>query len=274
MMYFFRNLNLPSRSLRRWLASSRKSAGFSACVASMFLASLISMSGSAAGFQTAPSQPPTAQGQNRQMKVQSTNAQAQQKTLSESRIAELRAFVKTHHPEIMPLLDFLEKKRSKRFDKVMAGLDRNVSNLERLQKRSPEAYQRGLATWINQSRIKLYAAEYKVAADEETAAELRKKIRLLIEENLDARVSQLERDVASSKERAARLQKTADDIRANRDALIEKKIATATKRALKMKTGPKVDKGSRQPPQAGNKAGSVTTDKQESAAKTKSKPKN
>ena len=272
MMYFFRNLNLPSRSLRRWLASSRKSAGFFACVASMFLASLISMSGSAAGFQTDPSQPPTAQGQIRQTKVQSANAQ--QKTLSESRIAELRAFVKTHHPEIMPLLDFLEKKRSKRFDKVMAGLDRNVSNLERLQKRSPEAYQRGLATWINQSRIKLYAAEYKVAADEETAAELRKKIRLLIEENLDARVSQLERDVASSKERAARLQKTADDIRANRDALIEKKITTATKRALKMKTGPKVDKGSRQPPQAGNKAGSVTTDKQESAAKTKSKPKN
>ena len=121
----------------------------------------------------------------------------------------------------------------------MTGLNRSVSNLERLQKRSPEAYQRNLATWINRSRIQLYAAQFKVAADEKTAAELREKIRLLVEENLDARAAQLERDLVTTKERAAKLQRLADDIKVNRDAIIEKKIVAATRNAPRMQKVPK-----------------------------------
>ena len=137
----------------------------------------------------------------------------------------------------MPLLDFLEKKRPKRFQKVLNGLDRDVRNLERLKKRSAEAYERGLAAWVNRSRIQLYAAQYKVAADDKTAAELREKIRLLVEENLDARLAQIERDLANVQGRAARLQKAAEDIRSKRDVLIKKRIAAATRKAPKMNQG-------------------------------------
>ena len=93
--------------------------------------------------------------------------------------------------------------------------------------------------WINRSQIQLYAAQFKVAADEKTAAELRKKIRLLIEENLDARTSQIELDIANAQARIARLQKVAEDIKSNREAMIEKKIGAATKRAPNMNEGKK-----------------------------------
>ena len=219
-------------------------------IAAFSAAGILLTSGSASGFQANPSKADAAQDRvsTKQGKVQDTSAQ--QKKLPDLRVAELRAFAKAHHPEIMPLLDSLEKKRPKKFQKVMAGLNRSVSNLERLQKKSPEAYQRGLATWINQSRIQLYAAQYKVAADDKTAAVLRVKLVQLIEENLDARVSQLESDIAGAKDRVVRLQKVADDLKSNRDALIEKKIAAATKNAPRMK------KGSKKPAKPSNEAGS------------------
>ena len=137
----------------------------------------------------------------------------------------------------MPLLDFLQQKRTKKFNKVIKGLDRDVSNLERLKKRSDEAYERGLAMWVNQSRVQLYAAQFKVAADDKTAAELKEKIRLLIEENLDARVTQMARDQEKLEARLVRLRKGIEEIKTNRDALIAKKIQYATRSAPKMNTG-------------------------------------
>ena len=227
MMRFFKYSNHPSQ--------------LAFCgVAALFAAGLLSMSGSALGCQANSIQPDKAQGKaasKLQASTRATTSPTQQIKLPESRIAELRAFAKSHHAEIIPLLDFLEKKRPKKFQKVINGLDRDLSNLERLQKKSDEAYQRGLAAWIRQSRIQLYAAQFKVAADEETAAELREKIRSLIEENLDTRVAQMERDIAHAEARAARLRKVAKEIKAKRDTMIEKRIEAATRNAPKMNKG-------------------------------------
>ena len=207
--------------------------------AAILVAGLLLMSGSALGYQANSSPAGAEQNKPAGKQAKVTAPKAPQKKLSESRIADLRAFAKSHQPEIVPLLDFLEKKRPKKFQKVINGLNRDVTNLERLKKRSAEAYERGLAMWINRSQIQLYAAQFKVAADEKTAAELRKKIRLLIEENLDARTSQIELDIANAQARIARLQKVAADIKSNREAMIEKKIGAATKRAPNINGGKK-----------------------------------
>ena len=244
MMRFFKDFDHPSQLFFRYGA-----------VATLSMAGLLLTSSSASGFQANSSQTDAAQDRASTQQANVQGPKAEPKKLPESRIAELRAFAKAHHPEIMPLLDSLEKKRPKKFQKVMTGLDRNVSNLERMQKRSPEAYQRGLANWINQSRIQLYAAQFKVAADDKTAADLRVKIRLLIEENLDARVSHFENELVSAKDRVLRLQNAADDIKANRDALIEKKFAAATKNA------PRMSRGLKKPAKPTDKAGSKETDK-------------
>lgn len=267
-MHFLKNFNRASRSIGLCQTAKRKNVTLSAACAVMFVAGLLAMSGSAAGFQAKTSQPPASPAQPSTQPPKPQDVSARQEKLPESRIAELRAFAKTHHPEIMPLLDFLEKKRPKKFNKVMAGLNRNVSNLERLQKKSAEAYQRGLATWINQSRVNLYAAQFKVAADDATAAELRKKIRTLIEENIDARISHLERDLANSKEKTARLQKVADEIKAKRDATVEKKIANATKNA------PNMNKRGKKAAQPIDKAGSKKTGEREPATEFKANPNN
>ena len=266
MMHFLKNFNRAMRSTCLWRTVKRKNVSLSVGFAPMFLAGLLSMSGAVFGFQTNLSQPPMPQATSSVQQTKALDANAQQKEISESRIVELRAFAKTHHGEIMPLLDFLEKNRPKKFNKVMASLDRNVSNLERLQKKSSEAYQRGLAAWINLSRVKLYAAQFKVAADDGEAAELRKKIRRLIEENIDARISQLERDLVHSKEKTKRLQKSADELKAKRDATIEKKVANATKRAPNMNKGGKKAR-------AADKAGSKKSSEAEPAAKPKANQK-
>jgi len=76
----------------------------------------------------------------------------------------------------------------------MKGLDRDVSKLERTKKKSIKAYQRGLDDWINQSKIQLYAAQYRIADEDETAIKLREEIQLLVGKSIDSRIAQLERE--------------------------------------------------------------------------------
>ena len=226
MMRFWKNLSQPSQFVSR-----------SKVFTGPLVIGLLLISGTASGFQANSSPQDTAQNFSAGQQASINTTAVQQNKISESRIAELRAFAKAHHPEIMPLLDFLQQKRTKKFNKVIKGLDRDVSNLERLKKRSDEAYERGLAMWVNQSRVQLYAAQFKVAADDKTAAELKEKIRLLIEENLDARVTQMARDQEKLEARLVRLRKGIEEIKTNRDALIAKKIQYATRSAPKMNTG-------------------------------------
>ena len=162
------------------------------------------------------------------------SAKASHKKLSDNRIAELQAFVQEHHPEIMPLLNYLKKKQRKRFNRVVRGLDRDVIKLERAKKKSPEAYQRELKGWVIQSKIRLCAAQYRVADDEKTANELRNKIQLLIEEKLDAQISKLERDEVRSLERTAHLGKAIENLKSERDTIVQKRVEMATRKALKM----------------------------------------
>ena len=219
------------------------------------IAALLSTSASASAYQANSNSPDSASNKPALNKAsdQLSNVTAdrvKQKKLPESRIAELRAFANAHHPEIMPLINFLEAKRTKKFHKVIKSLNRDVSNLERLRKKSPDAYERGLAIWINSSKIQLYAAQFKVANDDATADELREKIRLLLEENLDTQVMQIERDIVTTQEKAARLQKALEDIKANRNTMIKKRIEAATKRAPKMNTGENLKKADAREPVA------------------------
>ena len=162
------------------------------------------------------------------------DTKAPPKKLSDARIAELLGFAKQHHPEILPLLDFLKTKRAKKFDKVINRLNRDVSKLEKAKQKSPEAYQAGLAAWVNQSRTKLYAAQFKVAADKETADKLQEKIKMLVTEKVDARIEYLERELAKAQTRGDRFEKMLKNQKATREATIRKRVNGVTKRAPNM----------------------------------------
>ena len=162
------------------------------------------------------------------------DTKAPPKKLSDARIAELLGFAKQHHPEILPLLDFLKTKRPKKFDKVINRLNRDVNKLEKVKQRSPEAYQAGLAAWVNQSQTQLYAAQFKVAADQETADKLREKIKMLVTENIDARIEFQERERARLQAKGDRLEKVIENQKAAREATIRKRVNSVTKRAPNM----------------------------------------
>lgn len=177
-------------------------------------------------------------------KIEQEANKAAKKKLSDARIAELLDFAKQHHPEILPLLDFLKTNRPKKFDKVIRGIDRAVSKLEKAKQKSPEAYQTDLADWIDQSRIRLYAAQFRVAADKETAAKLLEKIRLLVTEKVDAKIAGLEQGRASAQAKVKRLEKAIESQKAGREATIQKRINNVTRNAPNMNnTGkkPKVE---------------------------------
>ena len=176
------------------------------------------------------------------------DTKAPPKKLSDARIAELLGFAKQHHPEILPLLDFLKTKRAKKFDKVINRLNRDVSKLEKAKQKSPEAYQAGLAAWVNQSRTKLYAAQFKVAADKETADKLREKIKLLVTENIDARIESLERERAKAQAKGDRLEKVIEKQKAAREATIRKRVNGVTKRAPNMNKKNKEPQGKKSQP--------------------------
>lgn len=208
------------------------------CLAAAFALTLFC--GTASALQSNSSDTIASQTKPKIEQGNKTDTKAAVKKLPESRIAELRAFAKQHHPEIMPLLNFLAEKRPKKFDKVMIGFDRDVSNLEKAKQKSPEAYERGLAAWVNQSRIKLYAAQFKVAADEETAAKLQEKIKQLIAEKVDARIEYLEREQATALAKVKRLEKSIEAQKTAREATIQKRMTAATKNAPNMSKKKKV----------------------------------
>ena len=191
---------------------------------------LILLSSTASAWQVNPSETDALLVEPKIERSNKKDTKAPPKKLSDARIAELLGFAKQHHPEILPLLDFLKTKRPKKFDKVINRLNRDVNKLEKVKQRSPEAYQAGLAAWVNQSQTQLYAAQFKVAADQETADKLREKIKLLVTENIDARIESLERERAKAQAKGDRLEKVIEKQKAAREATIRKRVNGVTKR--------------------------------------------
>ena len=78
----------------------------------MFVAGVLAMGGTASGFQAKPNQSDAAKVQvpTKSQMDKRKDISVQKKKLSETRIAELKSFAKTHHPEMTPLLEFLREK--------------------------------------------------------------------------------------------------------------------------------------------------------------------
>ena len=202
------------------------------CLAITF--ALILLSNTASAWQTSSSETVVPPVKPKIERFNKMDAKSSLKKLPDARVAELLGFAEQHHPEILPLLDFLKTKRPKEFNKVINKLNRDVSKLEKAKQKSPEAYQAGLAAWINQSQTQLYAAQFKVAADQETADKLREKIKMLVTENIDARIESLERERAKALAKGDRLEKVIEKQKAAREATILKRVNGVTKRAPNM----------------------------------------
>ena len=215
------------------------------CLYSGFV--LILLSNTASAWQINSSQKVAPLAEPKLQQINKKDSTAASRKLPDARVAELLGFAKQHHPEILPLLDFLKTKRPKKFDKIINKFDRDVSRLEKAKRKSPEAYQAGLAAWVNQSHIQLYVAQFKVAADEETAAKLREKIEILVAEKVDAKIKSLERERTTAQAKADRLNKAIKHQKATREATIRKRINNVTKKAPKRNKENKESKGKNKP---------------------------
>ena len=144
--------------------------------------------------------------------------------VSDKRRGELMKFVDAHHKELRPLINQLRKQRPGQYQIVLRTLDRNVKNIQSLEKKSPARYQRSLDQWILSSRIQLLSAQLAVKKTDKEKAKLRAQIRPLIKTQLELRLTQLEIDTEQAKKRYDRLQAQVNELAPNRDQLIQRRM--------------------------------------------------
>ena len=151
--------------------------------------------------------------------------------VSNERRTELTQFVEAHHPELQPLLNSLRENRPSYYESALQTLDRQVEKLQKLQRKSPERYEKSLGQWIAKSKIKLLSAQLatKQTADEKIA--IREKLKQLIEKQHDLRVEQLAEDIAQTKSRLEQYETKMADLNANRDNEVKKKLDAIIRKA-------------------------------------------
>ncbi len=149
--------------------------------------------------------------------------------ISSKRRGELMKFVDTHHQELRPLLNQLKKHRPQQYQTVLRTLDRNVKNLQGMERNSPSRYQRSLEQWVLASRIQLLTAQLAIKKSEKEKAKLRSQIRPLIEEQANLRLAQLLIDTEQAKKRYAKLQSQLDELKPNQLEWVNRRMAEIDK---------------------------------------------
>lgn len=168
-------------------------------------------------------------------KKPATNQKEKKQPVAEERVKVLLIFAGEHHPEILPLLKVLKKKRPARYERVIHGLDKEVRSLERIKQRSLKSYPAALEQWVNRSKIRLLTAQVSTSKSVEEVKKIRVQIRRLLKKNQETRLAILDRDLKEARLRVERLEKTANDLRANGDEAIEERVQTLTKLPAKLK---------------------------------------
>ncbi len=151
--------------------------------------------------------------------------------LSNKRRAKLMEFVNAHHPEIRPLLNSLRKSRSGHYQSAIMALDRDVRNLQALEKRSPERYKRSLEQWTVKSKIKLMAAKLAVEKTLKNRTSIEVELKTLIERQHELRLEQTEYDLVAARKRVERLESLKHNLVSKRDQTLEKQRIAITKNA-------------------------------------------
>ena len=172
-------------------------------------------------------------GKSKQQPAAPNNAveKKQVPAISQQRRAELIGFVRKHHPAIRPLLVSLEKNRPAEFQTALLRLDREVKNLQILEKRSPERYQNLLEQWICKSKIELLSAQLVLKKIDDQKTAVRNELKSQIAKRHDLRIALLAEDAALAKKRLDKLQEQVKTLRTTRGKLIQDQLAAITRNA-------------------------------------------
>lgn len=149
--------------------------------------------------------------------------------VSKERRAELMAFVKTHHPELQPLLNQLQAKRKNQFESVLRTLDKNVYKLQALEKKSPARHKRALDHWVISSKIQLLSAQLAIKKSDKDKASVLGKIRGLLEKEHELHRENTLVAIEAAERKVERLKETLKTHVDGRESEIASKLAEIDK---------------------------------------------
>jgi hypothetical protein len=137
------------------------------------------------------------------------------------REAAAMEFVRRHHPELAALVAELKKTESAEYQRAVSVLFRAGERLAHVQQRNPEAYPRELKEWKLGSRIQLLVARIRMTPDDE---KLRRDLAQALSDQFDLRCARLVEERAKLASRLAKLEDQIQQMREDRDAMLEKQL--------------------------------------------------
>lgn len=143
--------------------------------------------------------------------IKSNRAEKTKTSLSQAEREKIALrFVKEHHHELASLLEQLKAMRAEEYNRAIGELFQVSQSLEALKKNNPRQYEVGLEFWKAKSKAELLAARLISSPSPELESQLRSALenqldleirkQELLEEQLKARLSQIEKSVKRLKE--------------------------------------------------------------------------
>ena len=152
--------------------------------------------------------------------------------ITPAREAAAHTFVKQHHPELSDLLTLLQEQNPKEYDRAIRELFRESERLANLRERDEERYELELRVWKINSRVRLAAARITMGE----TPELRRDLRDLLLEQIDARRAALVNERDKTAERLEKLDKQIQQMDRQRELMAERALRALTGGSEKVST--------------------------------------
>lgn len=150
----------------------------------------------------------------------------------------LVTFLREHRPQLLKMMNWLEKNRPEEFQKAIVPLMKTQDRLEALQEKNPDAYENALNDWKLDTDIQVAAAR---AAVNDTPQN-RKTLRELLVRKQAVKVDRLRAARDRLKERIANLNAQIRAVLQDQEA-IDRAMNNAIKRASRLRAATKPDAG-------------------------------
>ncbi|MBX3417556.1 MAG: hypothetical protein KF851_08145 [Pirellulaceae bacterium] len=136
-------------------------------------------------------------------------------------------FVKEHHPQVLRLMNALEKNNAAQYRQALGSLAMEVDRLNMVKQRDSDRYPNALEMWKNQKSIDIVSAQIATQAETD---ELRQRMRELLQQRRELSVANLELDIKVAEARLARLERVKAEM-AEDDPNLESRIDQMIQRA-------------------------------------------
>jgi hypothetical protein len=145
--------------------------------------------------------------------------------LAPEREAAVLAFVKNNHPQLSELLIYLREKQPKQYERAVRDLFRTTERLAKIHDQDRDRYKLELKAWQVKSRIQLIAARLRMSPDDD---QLQGELRQALAEDARNRQALLEGQRKKFAEKVESLDAAIDNLKANRNAMIDAEFKRIT----------------------------------------------